>query len=84
MLGLTVFTWFITDLDVGSTFVDDSQPFFRGCIIDAMFNDVDVLHPIKNIENLKSVHNVDAGRYYCSRNISMDVHDNFTKKEMYV
>ena len=41
---------------------DISVPFFRGCIFTAIFNGVDVLHPLHSITNEKVVYNIKAGK----------------------
>nr|CAB3234042.1 chondroitin sulfate proteoglycan 4 [Phallusia mammillata] len=52
------------DYNVGASYLDQSMPFFRGCILNAQYNSIDVLDPINNVPGKKSVHNVAAG---CSR-----------------
>nr|XP_026689936.1 chondroitin sulfate proteoglycan 4 isoform X6 [Ciona intestinalis] len=51
------------DSNIGAALVPE-QPFFRGCILSALYNGVDVLDPIMNVHNHKIVHNVYAG---CSK-----------------
>uniref|UniRef100_H2YI76 Laminin G domain-containing protein n=1 Tax=Ciona savignyi TaxID=51511 RepID=H2YI76_CIOSA len=49
------------DRNVGSSYVGKLEQFFRGCILSAVYNDVDVLDPIMSVGNHKFAHNVDAG-----------------------
>ncbi|XP_076801534.1 chondroitin sulfate proteoglycan 4-like [Clavelina lepadiformis] len=52
------------DTTVGASYMDKPLPFFRGCILNAEFNAVDILNPLLSIPNRKIVHNIKAG---CSK-----------------
>jgi len=52
---------YFSDYNVGASYLPEKVPFFRGCILKAVYNSVDILDPIHGIPGEKSVHNVEAG-----------------------
>ena len=56
------YSFILLDESVTGSHFDVSHPFFRGCIINAAFNGVDVLHPLHDVPNQKIIYNIKAGK----------------------
>ena len=54
---------FYTDKTVGEILGNDTQPFYRGCLLDVRFNNADILLPLTGFDSNKVVYNVESGTY---------------------